>query len=114
MKNISKSKGGQGRSVSGGRRDKKLPHGFDSEAVKRYRKLDRDVRNYEEPTLEMLDLLGMALVTALHTVAEETDVRDRDSWDRYQEFINTEVIRTRKILGEEAARNFQILKARRD
>ena len=96
------------------RHDKPCRHGFNSEAVKRYRILDRAVRNSDDPTPEMFDLLGMTLVTALHTVAEETDARDPDSWGRYQHFVKTDVIRTIKTLGEEADKNFRNLNARRD
>ncbi len=73
-----------GRSETKVRPDKRVPHGFDSDALKRYRILDRDVRNSNEPTPEMFDLLGMAMETALHAVEERTDVRDPDSWGRYQ------------------------------
>ena len=94
------------------RPDKRFRHGCYSKAVKRYRKLDRDVRNCDAPTPEMLDLLGMALVPALHMISEATDVRDPESWGRYQQFVKTDVIRTMKILQEESTKNFRILKAR--
>ncbi len=95
------------------KRDKRLPPGFDSEAVKRSRKLDRDFRNSEEPTPEMFELLGMTLVTAVHAAEEATDIRDPDSWGRYQHFVKTDVLRTMKILVEEGKKNFRIVTARR-
>ncbi len=94
-------------------RDKRFRHGFESKVVKMYRILDRDFRKSDDPPPEMFDLLGMAMVTALHTVAEETDVRDRNSWDRYQHFVQTDAVRTMKILVEEGKKNFRIVIARR-
>ena len=94
------------------RRDKRLRHGLDSQAVKMYRILDRDVRNCEEPTREMYDLLGMALVTALHTVSDATDVTDRDSWARYTHFLFS-ISKTRELLGKRGKENFQRIMAQR-
>ena len=95
-------------------RAKRFRHGFNSATFKRYQILDRDVRKCDAPTPEMLELLGMAMATALHAAKEATDARDPDSWRRYQHFVKNDVIRTVKILKAEAAKNFRTLKARRD
>lgn len=95
------------------RRDRRLRHGLYSNAVKYYRILDREVRNSEIPTPELFNLLGMSLVTALHRVAEATDVTDRESRARYSTFLSS-VQETRAILGEEGMKNFRNLIARQD
>jgi len=95
------------------RLDNRFRHGLDSKAVKRYRKLDREIRNCSEPTPEMYDLLGMALVVALDTVSRATDVTNGDSWARYCHFLSFTIV-TRRFLGERAAKNFRRIMARRD
>lgn len=109
MKNATKL---EGRLESNVLPDRRFRHGLYSNAVKLYRKLDWDIRNSENPTPEMFELLGMALVTALDTVTRATNVSNRYSWDKYREFLKIDVIRTRQILGVEAERNFRNLNAR--
>ena len=85
------------------RGDKRLSHGLDSKAVKRFRSLDREVRNSSHPTPEMCYQLGAAYVEALKIVSRATDVTNFESRAKYSSFVSS-TSKTRRFLGEEGSK----------
>ena len=91
-------------------RDKRFRHGFDSEAFKVYRGLNREFRESSRPTAEMITGLENALVDAMDTVYALTDVDDPDSVDRCVEFLTERFVPTLAMLNAEFKQNWKYVK----
>ena len=87
--------------------DKRFRHGLDSKAVKLYTRLDREFRESNRPTAEMITGLGNALVEASETVYALTDIDDSDSMDRCADFVINRVVPTLDMMNADFKKNWK-------
>ena len=94
------------------RRDKRVRHGLYSNAVKKYKRLDREFRNCSEPTAEMIHELESSILHAFNAIFDATDTNDPDAIDRSVKFILDNCLPTHQMVVQEVKENFVIVGVR--